>query len=115
MAKAKRTKELEIPKEVKQAVAERDSIDGYPCCIYCGKPAPTSNPLAFSNAHYIPRGQGGLGIEENILTLDWECHLRFDQGQDREKMKAFFKEYLKSKYSDWDEENLVYKKGGVND
>ena len=75
MAKSERTKALEIPKEVKEAVAERDMY----CCIWCGKPAPTTNPLAFSNAHYIPRSQGGLGIEENILTLDWECHLRYDQ------------------------------------
>lgn len=108
--KAKRTKSLEIPAAVKRAVAERDSIDGHPCCIWCGKPAPTSNPLAFSNAHYIPRSHGGLGIEENILTLDWECHLRYDQSEHHETMKGIFRGYLKSKYPDWDEENLIYKK-----
>ena len=106
----KRTKSLEIPLEVKKKVAERDSIDGHPCCIWCGKPAPTYNPLAFSNAHYISRGQGGLGIEENTLTLDWECHLRYDQSEHRETMKEFFKDYLKTKYTDWDEEKLIYKK-----
>lgn len=110
MAKSKRTKALEIPIEVKKKVAERDSIDGHPCCIWCGKPAPTSNPLAFSNAHFVSRGQAGLGIEENILTLCWECHLRFDQSTDREEMKSFFRCYLKSKYPDWDDENLIYKK-----
>ena len=36
-----RTKALSISREVKKAVAERDSCDGYPCCIWCGKPAPT--------------------------------------------------------------------------
>jgi hypothetical protein len=108
--KSQRTKALNIPVEVKRKVAERDSIDGHPCCIWCGKPAPTSNPLAFSNAHYIPRSQGGLGIEENILTLDWECHLMFDQTEKHRQMKAFLKEYLKSKYPDWKEEDLVYKK-----
>lgn len=108
--KAQRTKSLEIPIAVKRKVAERDSIDGHPCCIWCGKPAPTTNPLAFSNAHYIPRSQGGLGIEENTLTLDWGCHQKYDNGIERPKMKAFFREYLKTKYSDWDEEKLIYKK-----
>lgn len=110
MSKSIYTKSLEIPKEVKKAVAERDSIEGHPCCIYCGKPAPTSTPLAFSNAHYISRSQGGLGIEENILTLCWDCHVRYDQGIWREDMRAFFKKYLESKCPAWDEENLVYKK-----
>ena len=110
MAKSTRTKALEIPIEVKRAVAERDSVDGWACCINCGKPAPTTNPLAFSNAHYISRGQGGLGVEENILTLCWGCHMMYDQSEHREKMKAFFREYLESKYSDWEEEKLIYKK-----
>ena len=106
----KRTKALDISPQVKKAVADRDSIDGHPCCIWCGKPAPTENPLAFSNAHYIPRGQGGLGIEQNILTLDWECHLRYDQSEHREEMKAFFWEYLISKYPNLKEKDLIYKK-----
>ena len=110
MAKAERTKALEIPLEVKKAVAERDSVDGWACCICCGKPAPTENPLAFSNAHYISRGQGGLGIEENILTLCWKCHMRYDQSTERDNMKAFFREYLEGKYPEWEEEKLFYKK-----
>ena len=110
MSKSRRTKACDIPPQVKMAVAERDSIDGHPCCIWCGKPAPTTNPLAFSNAHYISRGQGGLGIVQNILTLDWECHMKYDQTDEREKMKAFFKEYLKTKHPDWDEEKLIYRK-----
>ena len=111
MPKSQRTKALEIPIEVKKAVAERDSIDGHPCCIWCGKPAPTTNPLAFSNAHYIPRSQGGLGIVQNTLTLDWKCHLRFDQSEHREEMRSFFKDYLQKKHPGWDEEKLIYKKG----
>lgn len=110
MSKSKRTIACDIPPRVKMAVAERDSIDGHPNCIYCGKPAPTSNPLAFSNAHFISRGQSGLGIEENILTLCWECHLRYDQSTGREEMREFFRDYLKTKYPDWDEEKLIYKK-----
>ena len=107
----KRTKALEIPMKVKKAVAERDSCDGHPCCIWCGTPAPTENPLAFSNAHYISRGQSGLGIEENILTLCPGCHREYDNTTEREVMKGVFKKYLKTKYSHWNEENLIYKKG----
>lgn len=109
--KAERTKALEIPIEVKKKVAERDSIDGHPCCIWCGKPAPTTNPLAFSNAHFVSRARGGLGIEENILTLCWDCHRQYDQTDNREKMGAFFKRYLENNYPEWREEKLYYKKG----
>lgn len=106
----KRTKALSIPPEVKKAVAERDSICGYPCCIWCGKPAPGGYELAFSNAHYISRAQGGLGIEENILTLCPDCHRAYDQSQTRAKMCEYFKEYLKTKYPVWEENKLYYKK-----
>lgn len=109
--KSQRTKALEIPIKVKQAVAERDSFNGHPCCIWCGRPAPVSNPLAFSNAHYIPRSNGGLGVEENILTLCWECHMRFDQSTERDKMKDFFKRHLMNVYPEWDEKKMVYRKG----
>lgn len=110
MAKAKRTEALEIPIEVKKAVAERDSIDGWVCCVFCGKPAPPTKQLAFSNAHFIARSQNGRGIEENIISLCWECHMMYDQSEHREIMRSFFKDYLKTKYPDWDEEELIYKK-----
>lgn len=100
MAKSKRTKALEIPPKVKEKVLERDV-----CCVWCGK---QGQP----NAHYIARSQGGLGIEENILTLCYGCHRRYDQSTERQKMRAYFTEYLKSKYPDWDEKKLVYQKYG---
>ena len=107
----KDTKARSIPQKVKLAVAARDSIDGWPCCIKCGRPAPCYNSTAFSNAHFISRAQGGLGIEENILTLCPECHMEYDQHGDREEIKQFFREYLMSKYPDWDESKLIYRKG----
>ena len=110
MSKSRRTTACDISPTVKKAVAERDSVDGYPCCLWCGKPAPTSNPLAFSNAHLVSRGQSGLGVEENILTLCWECHLRYDQSEHRESMREYFTDYLKTKYPDWEEDKLVYRK-----
>ena len=105
-----RTKALGITIRVKEEVADRDSFDGYPCCVLCGLPAPQYNRLAFSCAHYISRSQGGLGVEENILTLCPNCHRRYDNTEERAKLKPFFGRYLKSHYPDWDEQNLVYQK-----
>ena len=104
------TKARSIPKAVKLRVAERDSIDGWPCCVYCGRPTPDGG-IEWSNAHYISRAQGGLGIEENILTLCPDCHHDFDQTTKREEMRAFFREYLMERYHGWDERKLIYQKG----
>jgi len=110
-----RTKALAIPPAVKKKVAERDSIDGWPCCIYCGRPAPTDNPTAYSCAHYIPRSQGGLGIAQNILTLCPACHRDYDTTDCRKGMRVYFETYLKSQYNGWRENQLFYKKeGGLN-
>lgn len=106
----RRTDALGITRSTKEAVAERDSFEGYPCCVLCGSPAPTNNWLAFSCAHYISRAQGGLGREDNILTLCPECHRRYDQTTERAMLKPFFKRYLMEHYPNWNEGNLVYKK-----
>lgn len=106
----KRTDALAIPQSVKAAVAARDSIDGAPCCILCGKPAPTIAPTSYSCAHYISRAQGGLGIEGNILTLCPTCHARYDSTLERKNLRAFFKRYLQDKYIDWRETELIYRK-----
>ena len=97
--KSKRTKALEIPMKVKEKVYERDGG----LCVMCGR-------MGMPNAHFIARSQGGLGIEENILTLCFYCHNKYDQSIHRQKMREYFREYLQSKYPEWDEENLVYKK-----
>lgn len=97
--KTKRAKATDISQKVKRAVWERDGH-----CVFCG------NPYASPNAHYISRAQGGLGIEQNILTLCMDCHRRYDQTTDRAQMRDFFKEYLKGQYPDWDETKLYYKK-----
>ena len=105
-----RTRTLGISVRVTEEVADRDSFDCHPCCILCGLPAPVNNRLAFSNAHYISRAQGGLGVEENILTLCPNCHYRYDQTTEREMLKPFFGRYLKEHYPGWDETKLFYKK-----
>lgn len=114
----KDTRARDFSKEVKRRIAERDSLDGWPCCVYCGKPAPQYRdgdelPLTWSNAHYISRAQGGLGIEENGLTLCPRCHHLYDQTTHREKYREYFREYLMDNYPKWDESKLYYQKGGT--
>ena len=106
--KSKRSKLTDIPMSVKKKVFERDNG----CCVICG-----NNYNVMPNAHYIPRSKGGLGIEENIVTLCTEltenkCHRKYDFGtfEEREKIGYKIKKYLQSKYEDWDEDKLVYKK-----
>jgi 5-methylcytosine-specific restriction endonuclease McrA len=105
------TRYTAIPAKVKQAVAIRDEVDGWPCCLICGTPAPPSAYTAFSCAHFIPRSAGGKGVEENVITLCPRCHSMYDQGIDRGTTAAYIEEYLKSKYPHWDKELLIYKKG----
>lgn len=104
----KDTKARNFDRKAKLAISERDSIDGWPCCVYCGLAAPA--PLAWSNAHFIARSQGGLGIPENGLTLCPECHRRYDQTTARNEMREYFREYLAGKYPDWDETKLYYRR-----
>ena len=104
----KDTKARDFDRKAKEAISKRDSIDGWPCCVYCGLAAPA--PLAWSNAHYIARSQGGLGIPENGLTLCPVCHGRYDQTARREEMRGYFREYLQELYENWSEDALVYRK-----
>ena len=104
----KDTKARDFSRKAKEQISERDRIDGWPCCVFCGLAAPA--PLAWSNAHFISRGQGGLGVPENGLTLCPECHRRYDQTTARPEMREFFREYLQEQYPEWDEEKLIYRK-----
>jgi 5-methylcytosine-specific restriction endonuclease McrA len=98
--KSKRAKACDIPKKVKEAVWERDNHR----CIICG------NRSAVPNSHFIRRSQGGLGIEENIVTMCMRCHSMYDQYIDREAMESYTEQYLRNKYPGWDREKLIYKK-----
>lgn len=92
---------MQIPQKVKRLVHERDGG----CCIFCGSPG---DPWC----HYIGRAQGGLGIEENIITMCAEHHRIFDQGAkaQRETLRTLAKGYLSKQYPEWNEENLIYRK-----
>lgn len=99
--KTKRAKACDIPKKVKDRVWERDGHK----CIICG------SYYAMPNSHYIRRSQGGLGIEENIVTMCMDCHREYDQGSARELIATYTERYLRSQYPDWNPEKLIYKKG----
>ena len=96
----KRTKAVAIPPAVREAVEKRD---GYRC-IFCG------SGNARGEAHYVNRSQGGLGIEQNIVTVCRNCHREMDNGKNIEFFRDIAKAYLKSKYPGWDEKKLIYNK-----
>lgn len=110
----KDTKARDFDRKTKIAIMNRDRFDGWPCCVNCGAAAPSDESPVWSNAHFISRAQGGLGIEENGLTLCTVCHRLYDQTENRQRLREYFREYLKDHYPWWDEEKLVYQKGGTN-
>lgn len=106
--KSLRAKACDIPPSVKKAVWERD----HGRCVVCGN---TYNVMP--NAHFIPRSKGGLGIEENIVTLctnltNNQCHRRFDNGtaEERAVIGEKIRRYLKRKYPEWDENKLYFRR-----
>lgn len=98
----KQTKATSITNKTKHIVHERDNG----CCIFCGKPVSAT----YSNAHYIPRSKGGLGIEQNIITACMECHFTLDQTVSRPSMLESVKAYLKQFYPEFTDEERKYKK-----
>jgi 5-methylcytosine-specific restriction endonuclease McrA len=101
MYKSARSKATAISKRVKNIVYERDNGT----CIVCGKPG-------LPEAHYISRQRGGLGIEQNIVTLCRDCHYLYDYGDKamKETIRYTIKEYLTMHYPDLKEKNLIFKK-----
>lgn len=106
--KSRRSKACDIPQKVKDKVFERDKGE----CVWCHN---TVNVMP--SAHYLSRAHGGLGVEENILTLctdftERKCHDRYDHGmrEERAEMKEKFRNYLKEKYPYWDEKFITYRK-----
>lgn len=97
--KSKRSKACDITQKVKQIVYERDGG----LCVICHNPG-------MPNAHYIRRSQGGLGIEQNVVTLCMKCHNDYDNGNYRAKYGEIIREYLSSIYEGWNEGDLIYNK-----
>jgi hypothetical protein len=96
---SKRSKACDIPPKVRQAVYERD-----------GGLSIISGKLGISNAHYIPRSAGGLGIEQNIVTLTLGEHHDYDNGGKRAEYKAKIRAYLDKCYPGFRDEKRIYRK-----
>lgn len=97
----RQTKHTAIQKGVKKAVYDRDGGR----CVLCGK-----TYQAEPNAHIVARSQGGLGIEQNIVTLCRTCHDRYDQTAERHALRAQLEQYIRGFYPDWNENDVTYHK-----
>lgn len=95
----KRTRACGINNDVKTAVYRRDCG----CCVLCGKPG-------LPEAHYIPRSRGGMGIEQNIVTLCRTCHNKLDQSTMRGELLERVKQHLDLWYPDFSDTDRIYKK-----
>lgn len=101
--KHKQTKKKEIDKKVKEIVWERDKHK----CIFCHKEV----PVECACCHFIPRSEGGLGIEENIFTACENCHREQDNGKNSKLYDMKAKRHLKGIYKEnWSIEKLIYRK-----
>lgn len=97
MSKQRRAKDISI--KVKKIVEERDRK----LCVICKK-------IGSPNAHYISRAQGGLGIEENIVTLCFKCHYEMDHTTKRKMLLSIVRRYLDNAYPEYDNNKRYYKK-----
>lgn len=95
------TKATSIPTSVKWAVFCRDNCRCVLCGSFFGEPV----------AHVVRRSKGGMGIEQNVVTLCPDCHRSYDQGQNRKALYARLVAYMKGFYPDWNREDMIYKKG----
>jgi len=62
------------------------------------------------NAHYIPRSQGGLGVEENVVTLCRRCHDLYDNSGQRPLLGREIEGYLRRQYPGWERDRFIYRK-----
>lgn len=95
---SKRTKALAVSSKVRIEVYIRDNG----CCVLCG------TPYNLQAAHYISRGRGGLGIAENLVMLCVECHRRYDQSKERQRLQLHIYAYL-SRFYNMEKVTLIYK------
>ena len=103
--KSKRSKACDISLKVRKTVYERSNGYCETCGVWC-------DDMGYSNSHYISRGSGGLGIEQNILHQCYECHYAMDHmgGKEHEDVMKRAKAYLMNYYDNWNQEDLIYRK-----
>ena len=111
--KSKQAKAHEFSQSERQKIVERDHGE----CIFCKARYRMDGAGWYeltmkSIMHYIPRSQGGLGIEKNgAVGCQWHHHM-LDNGNDRrrEEMLEIFEKYLRQQYQDWNSSEIVYDK-----
>ena len=106
MAKRKKqTRKHDFTPSMRRHIEERDMGYHMPENDYFGT-------HMFSIMHYIPRSQGGLGIEQNAAVGCIYHHNLMDNGNKglRPEMMKIMKEYLERIYPEWNEEKLTYSK-----
>lgn len=106
-------KAREFPPSARREIFLRD----FGKCIFCQKKYHMEEGTWYgrellSVMHYVPRSKNGLGIPENGALGCQYHHEMMDNGNKgrREEMLGIFREYLISKYTNWSEEDLIYKK-----
>lgn len=99
------TKATAIPASVKRIVWQRDGKQ----CIRCHRYA----PMAWACAHVVRRSQGGMGVEENIVTLCPTCHREADEGRDAKEIQTQIQDYISRRYAGWSREAVTYRKGAA--
>lgn len=95
---------LKISTTTYNKVLERDN---YACvlCLMLGKHPNRKDHNILECHHYINKSHLGMGIEQNLVMLCKQHHLT------ETKYRNEIKKYLMSKYDNWNEEDLVFRKG----
>lgn len=111
--KSKQARAREFGAKARKEIYARDRAG----CIFCAMGYRTEQGTWLEKEilgimHYIPRAKNGLGIPKNgALGCQYHHHMMDNGNQGvREEMLKMFREYLKSHYEDWNEEELVYSK-----
>ena len=106
-------KAREFPLSVREEIFLRDAGQ----CIFCRKKyhmeeASWYEKEILSIMHFVPRSKNGLGIARNGALGCAYHHEMMDNGNKgrRNEMLEIFRTYLKEKYADWSEEDLVWNK-----
>lgn len=108
----KRTKLLQFDKKIAMKIAERDKR-----CIFCSMGYHMDSKSTFDYQipdimHVVNKSQKGLGIERNGVLGCRYHHSLLDNGNQglRDEMIEILKDYIKSEYPGWTEEDVVHNK-----
>lgn len=106
---------MQFDKKTIEKIIARDNEVCLFCTLYYNMPEEINDCLVFDIMHFIPKSQGGLGIEQNgVLGCRYHHHL-LDNGNKglRSEMLRIMEENLRSTYEDWGKENLVFNKANL--